>query len=191
MFLLLLIIFPLFSYLIFNKYKDNLLELNGISKVIGLMGLFLYIVIILSDVFYRSNSYLKLMTFWYILVFFFFYFYIANIQFKNVKNLVFVNTTFSDKLMKLFFMIGIFIFFMMMGGNYEVRNSLDIFNSDFNLLNVSVIYFVFIVFCGLVYELIDVLKFKVLSSEVVKDNYRTKLKNELKSEILSELNLNK
>lgn len=192
MFLILLILFPLVSYRILSKFKDYIIELNWISKLIWMIGLFILIFVITIDIFDNNDSYLMLLIFWYGAVFIYYYIAIARLQFINVKKLVFLDTNIWEKLIKILFLLWLFIFYISIIENYDVNNKLDIIRwHDKSLINFVWTYFISVILCGIFYEIVDVLKYRILFNESTKDDYRTKLKNELKTEILKELNITK
>lgn len=192
MFLILLILFPLVSYRILSKFKDDIIELNGISKLIWMIGLFILIFVITIDIFDNNDSYLMLLVFWYGAVFIYYYIAIARLQFINVKKLFFQDTNIWEKLIKILFLLWLFIFYVSIIENYDVNNKFDIIRwNDISLINIVWIYFISVILCGIFYEIVDVLKYRILFNESTKDDYRTKLKNELKTEILKELNITK
>lgn len=192
MFLILLVLFPVASYFIFNKFKDDIIELNWVAKAIWLLWLFIFVFVGTSEIFDNNESYLLLLIFWYIWVFLYYYIHIARLQFKNSKKLVFQSTTFSYKLIKILFLILLFFFYISIIENYDVNNKLDLLrgNND-SFLNFISIYFSSIILCWIFYEVAEVLKKTILINESTKEDYRVKLKNELKNEILKELNFNK
>lgn len=72
MFLLLLLAFPGFAYYLFQSYRNDPKELNGIIKIIGVVGLaMLFFGLYLFD---GKEAYAVTLVFWYAIVFAYFFF---------------------------------------------------------------------------------------------------------------------
>lgn len=168
------------------------MELNWVAKLIWLIWLLILVIIWVSDIFNRNELYILLVVIWYSLVFIYYFLNIASIQFKNAEKMSFQKSNMVEKLIKVLFLISIFIFFVIIWDNYHVINKLKMSVwADLTFFKIISYYFMAIIITWIFYEVVDILKNTIISNESWKDDYRTKLKNELKVEILKELNLNK
>ncbi len=182
MFLLSLVLFPVVSYFMYNKFKDDVIELNWVAKLIWLIGVFVITFVLEYKIFDNNESYFILVSFWYVLVFAYFYISIALLQYKNIEKSGFKNTSIWEKMIKILFMIGLFIFCVSIFDNYKVYIIQEYF--IFKYIMVVIMTWIF-------YEIIEVVKKSIIMHLGTDDDYRRKLKDELKEEILKELNLNK
>lgn len=182
MFLLSLVLFPVISYLIYGKFKDNIVELNWIAKLIWLIGIFVVSFVLEYKIFDNNELYFMVLLFWYILVFAYFYISIALLQFKNIEKSGFKNTNIWEKIIKILFMIGLFIFCVNIFNEYKIDIIQDYF--IFKYIMVVIMTWIF-------YEIMEWMKKTIIMPIKSNVDYRRKLKNELKEEILKELNLNK
>ncbi len=188
MFLFTLIILPLLSYFIFNIYKSDYKESNWVVKMIWILWLLILIIIITSEIFHRRDSYLVITLIWYLAVFLYYFILSFKLQLKNISKIKYTKITLSGALIKLFYMICLFIFFINVVDDSRVINKLNIFrhSSDWHI-NFVFVFFATILLSWLIYELIDMIKNNIFRKILDNRTMKTKLKRELKREILKEL----
>lgn len=190
MFLISIIIFPFISGYLFNKYKDSVLDINGIVKLIWIIWLFIPFTMLYFDIIDGDSIYFFVISLWYIIVFFFFYCKSASLQSKNLDKFNYENSSFAEWLIKVFFLIFVIILYINMLDNYSITRNLEIFRyNSKSLLSFTLTFsFIFLLFWTLL-EFIDMLKWRFFKLTINKSNSNEKLKQELKAEILAELNV--
>ncbi|MFA5916625.1 MAG: hypothetical protein WC850_00140 [Candidatus Gracilibacteria bacterium] len=190
MFLISLLIFPFIAYYIFSKYRNDINELNGAIKLIGIIGLFIVVVLGGSKIFDNKDTYLVIIIMWYIIVFFYHYSLSINLQIKNLDKFKYGEISYTDGIIKGIFLFLIFVLYISIIDNYDINEKLGIFRYDSNgLLSTVSMFLVQIILFGIIFEFIDMVKNSVFRKIINQHIYRERLKQELKIEILNELKL--
>jgi len=187
MFLILLIIFPIFSYYIFNK--NTVKNSNWVVMLIWIVWILVFKISVFFEIFNNSRSFLSILIIWYIIVFIFYYFECIRLQFRNINKFKFNKWSYIfDWILKLLFLLLIIILYISIIDNYEVNKTLWIFSYNSN----SFINFIFkslslIALCWVIFAFIEMIKngiFRIIKNFI---NSREELKKELKLEILKGL----
>ncbi len=189
MFLISLILFPIISWYIFNKYKDRIIELNWIVKLIWIIWLFIFSIFIFSNIFSRNEVYLTVIIIWYIVVFYFFYFKSISLEYANIDKLKYNNFSYWEWVLKVLFLIFIFILYWNMANNYKVNSNFWFFRNSDSLFSTSFIWtflLLFILF-WVIFQFLDMIKNGFFRRMINNLKFQEKLKEELKADILAEL----
>lgn len=188
MFLISLIVFPFIAGYLFNQYKGKVGELNWVVKLIWLIWLLIISLLVFFDIFRRSDAFLVIVFLWYFLVFFYYYFKIIALQAKSIDKIWDSSFSLSWWILKILFFIFIIILAINLADNYEVNRSLDIFNYwSENLTSFLLTYIYVVILLGAIFEFIEMLKNHAFRMKKIGIETKSKLKQELKAEILSEL----
>lgn len=188
MFLITLVAFPIISYYLFNMCKNDYKESNWVVKLIWLSWVFILVLVIISEIFSRKESYLVLIMFSYFIVFTYYYIQHIKLQLQNINDIKYEKIEISLVLIKIFFMILIFTFYINLLEDRDVTRTLDIlrYNSSW-LLNLLATFLSMAVLFWLLYEIINISTNNVLKRIIYIRDLKITLKTELKKEIISEL----
>lgn len=142
--------------------------------------------IIFSEIFENKESYLLLLSFWYLIVFIYYYIKHIIILKNKINMLKLPESNIIDSILKLLYLFLIFIILIVILDDYSFYRMID----DNKIILFLFIYFTFILFSGIIYELFDMVKIFLFKKILNRKNEITKLKRELKKEILNELKIN-
>ncbi len=184
MFLILLIIFPVIAYYLFNRYKDNVIELNWIIKIIWSLWLCLFIIYTNNNFLRTKDLYLIIILIWYFIVFLNFFITYINIERSNLDKLKFYKTNYKERFLKILYIFMLFIFFINIKSDYEFKSYINEQNWIFKILletSISLVLF------WLLFEIIDTIKNNIFKKVILNKIYEETFKQELKKEILAEL----
>lgn len=190
MFLVLLLIFPIFSAYFFWKYKDNLKEINWVVKAIWIVWLLVIFLVVWSQIFDRRESYLIVLIFWYFLVFIYFYINQIVIFYKRKEELIIEKEGFIDIIFKCFIIVLIFILYVnLLDDLYSIERKIfepgywyrDSWYYLFLIFSINFILF------WIIYEWLDILKISFIKRVLVNINLKNDLKKELKTQLKQEI----
>jgi len=188
MFLFSLICFPLISYYLFNNYKNNIIELKGIIKIIWIIWLFLLFTIWYFDIFNNKKSYLVLVILWNSWVFIYFYINYINLSLNNLNKIKITNFSYTNWLVNILYLFFVFILYANIIDNYNMKKALGILNYNSTWFLNYIFYFLLLfLFTWTIFKFIDMGINLYLRTIINNSNDRETLKIELKKEILNEL----